>query len=339
MPATVRIGYGVPQPDGSYLNADRLADALVTTSVVIAAEDRIIVAPDVDLSFSPTLKIETSGGLTLQAPRVVVEGELSLGEGNFVATSSTLDLHGALVFTDGDPSPGARISGTSTLVRVQNDEVLLEQAIAAAAAQGATVAVAPGHYHENVTVSKPVTLLGSPGDPLAAGATPGAPLLTGTIPGGSVLSIDGVSKVTVSGFRMDATTNLDAPSAIGVSATSANELDVTNNSFDGFTHAAVSVQSSSAASVSHNLIASPGLHGIVTSEVAAPNTHDNVNAASVFAIAATAGFFLAAALLIAGRRRVLDAMRSIKRLDWSQDSTRRAAWQKAAHQDSVPQRT
>src|SRR5262245_55890041 len=80
-PPIITIWNGPDAPDGSFLNASSLADTMAFTTVLVIAEQEIVIADDVDLSesvfFGPTIF-----DLMLQAPTVVVGHDVIMGPSN-----------------------------------------------------------------------------------------------------------------------------------------------------------------------------------------------------------------------------------------------------------------
>lgn len=309
-PAAVSIGNGPSTPDGTYMNAQNLADTIFNTNVTIAATSHLDVVDSIDLSVSPTFNAGTLGSLTLTAPTLNISGNVAMGSGNVALDCNVLNLAGT--FTAGgsvmcgtaSSSACTRLTGTATQVNVLGSGANLSQAISAAAS-AARVQVSPGTYPGNYNLLQPITLVGNPGDPLVDGADPGAPLLVGTQSGGTVLSLIGVSNVTIEGFRMSGGVD-GVPvhnSVRAISSTSSNGLVVTNNSFDGFSGDGIVLFFGSNDSVTYNTFANVGTSTINSSNLTNPDIHDNIVAVPAAApaldgkaVLALAGILLAAGL-------------------------------------------
>jgi nitrous oxidase accessory protein NosD len=72
----------------------------------------------------------------------------------------------------------------------------------AAASSGGTVVVCRGTYHAQVTVGKPLNLVGRPGAVVNAKGQPALTIGTTTLPGSIGIGVLGTSNVQVSGFRV-----------------------------------------------------------------------------------------------------------------------------------------
>jgi hypothetical protein len=276
---TVTIGNGPMAHDGSYINAEVLADNLPFNPVTIEATESVIVEEDVDLSFSTSFSEIAVHDLTLKAPTASILGDVVMGGGSVALQATTANLNGMLT-SAGELLSSSRLSGTATRVNVLGPGANLGQALIIAA-PGATVSVAPGQYRGNYDVARPVTIVGSPGDQLVPGAEPGAPELLGEVPGGTIFTITAVPNVTISGFRIVADVDGDPidDSLVAIASTAADGLTVSNDSFDGF-RLAVSMLFGTGIGVTYNTFADVGgstlAQLIDATALTSPDIHDNI---------------------------------------------------------------
>lgn len=129
----INIWNGAASGDGSYLNSGNIANTLAFTNVNVSATQEIRYIETVNLangSFG-----QTFFNLTNTAPKTTVSGDVTMGFGNFVVTSATIDLDGRLyagygVGTfDGSLLGATRLTGNATTVNVLSNTGNLQQAI------------------------------------------------------------------------------------------------------------------------------------------------------------------------------------------------------------------
>ncbi|MDD9901774.1 MAG: filamentous hemagglutinin N-terminal domain-containing protein [Alphaproteobacteria bacterium] len=278
-PASVLIGNAAPTPDGSYVNAMNLAETMFTSNVTIIADNNVDVVEDVDLSTSPLFGLSTFGSLALNAPILNIDGDVTMGSGNVSLQGDTLNLNARFLDSTGNDLDGTRLSGAATVANVLSPNASIQQAIdGSSMAVTPTVNVASGQYHGNYTIGKSVTVRGNGGDLAVEGPDATAPELFGVTPGAAIFNIANQADVTIEGFNMQAAVEggTVADSSTGVSATSTNNLTVTNNNFDGFDVAAVDIQGGDNVTVTYNTISDQGNSGISISGATNVTEHNNV---------------------------------------------------------------
>ena len=180
-PAVVTIGNDPTNGslDGSYVNAQDIANNLVFTNVDIQATQEIDFADPIDLS---TSVYGTPGfDLSLEAPVCNVAGSVNFSHyGTLLLNCGTLNLNAK--FTSDGGLLTQRFFSSAAHVNVLGTGASLQQAVDySRASPPADVAVSPGNYSEHVTIAKPVRLHGDDGT-AAAGAGPSAPTIVGTAP-------------------------------------------------------------------------------------------------------------------------------------------------------------
>jgi hypothetical protein len=97
-PYSVSIGNGVQESNGTYLNAQKIANNLVVTSISVQATGEITIVDPSDLSTSPSGTPQYN--LSLVTPTLNVDSNLNMAAaGNLLLTVSTINLNGQ--FTSG----------------------------------------------------------------------------------------------------------------------------------------------------------------------------------------------------------------------------------------------
>jgi hypothetical protein len=255
-PTAVVIGNSPSQPNGTYLNAQDIADNLVFTSIFVQATTSLTIGDPIDLSTS------TFGtphfNLTLFAPVCNIDHNINWGaQGHLNLSCGTLNLTGQI--TSGgaliDPS---RITGGATQVNVLADTASIQQAIDDSSQTSlVNVQVSPGQYAGNLTISHAVTLVGDEGT-AAAGAGPSAPVLVGTQPAGDVLTVTS-NNVTVDGLdlRGQVAGGSLASSVHGVYASAVDSLTVEHTTLQGFTGTPIDTPGSSNVVLANNVTGPP----------------------------------------------------------------------------------
>ncbi len=248
-PANVTIGNGAQQPNGTYLNAQQIANNLVFTSITVQATGSVSIVEPSDLS-------ESSFGtpqynLSLVTPTLNVDASLNLAAAGYLyITCNTLNLN-AQITSGGTTIAPSRVIGTATQANVLSNAESIQQAIDDSSSTApVTVQVSSGQYAENLTISKSnLTLDGNVGTQ-SEGADPNAPLLIGLESGGSLIHVT-AENVTISGIRLhgDSTT----PGAVnGIYAKGANDLTVNHNTFEGFSGPAIETPESTEVTLNAN---------------------------------------------------------------------------------------
>ncbi len=129
-PTFVTIGNGADQPDGTYLNAQNIADNLVFTSITVQVDNNINIEDNIDLSTS--IYGTPAYDLSLVAPILNMSHNMNLSVfGNLVLTVNTLNLDGKIT-SGGDLIDPARVLSTSAQLNVLSNNASIQQAIALA---------------------------------------------------------------------------------------------------------------------------------------------------------------------------------------------------------------
>lgn len=97
--ATLTIGNGLSNNEGTYINAQDLADLLAFTFADVGANSSITVAEAINLSgsiFGPTF-----ADIALNSATVTIDGTVTMGSGNLQLNGVTVNLNDILVASDG----------------------------------------------------------------------------------------------------------------------------------------------------------------------------------------------------------------------------------------------
>jgi hypothetical protein len=267
-PVTVQIGNGPTSSDGTYRNAQEIADNLVFTNIGVVASSTIEVVDDIDLSTSDAGI--PSNNLHLIAPTIRIVHNVTLSSfGRFFLTGDTLDLDGRLT-SDGTPVDPARVTGTATQVNVLGPAASIQQAIDLSSRTApVAVQVGAGQYEENLVVSAGVdgvrpalTLTGNVGEE-PVGADPDAPELFGAVAGGKVVTVT-ADHVAISGLHLNASVagGSSADSLNSVFASGVDDLTISHNTLEGFSGTGIATPGSSNVILEANLIVPPVLVSI-----------------------------------------------------------------------------
>lgn len=238
------ILYNGPNALPGAINADTLGLILYFTDMVLAATNSFTVAESVDISeadfdyvkkvlgvtvFEYHLHDLATGNLSILAPTVNIDGDVTIGSGNLNILSDTTNLNGKIYGRDSYHGPvsliedDARLGGASTTINM-NNAALIQQAISFMAdfGTGKTINVGAGAYDGGVLLNKKnVALIGGAGAFLnTAGA--------GT---GVLASADGTE---VSGFTING-------GAIAIHAQDVDGFAANNNIFSGQSIVALNV--------------------------------------------------------------------------------------------------
>src|ERR1035437_10212680 len=145
IPASVSIGNGPAQVNGSYVNAQNIADELVGTNITIQATSQINIVDPSDLATSLTGTPQFN--LTLIAPNCNVREDLNLAAvGNRILDCNTLNLN-ARITSGGTSIDPNRVVSTATQVNVLGNTASIQQAIdSSSSSSPVTVQVSPGQY-------------------------------------------------------------------------------------------------------------------------------------------------------------------------------------------------
>src|SRR5687768_10334342 len=127
--ATISIGNGPAAPDGSYLNAENIANTLAFTNVNVSATSSISVVDNIDLSFSPAFG-PTFFNVSLSAPTVNIDSNMNMGAGNvhFPNAATTVNLTGNITIGATLLGP-SRFFTNATQVNVLAGNASIQQAI------------------------------------------------------------------------------------------------------------------------------------------------------------------------------------------------------------------
>jgi hypothetical protein len=248
-PANVTIGNGPQQTNGTYLNAEKIANNLVFTSITVQASGEITIAEPSDLSKS--LDGTPQFNIALVTNTLNINAGLNLAAaGYLVITANTLNIN-AQIMSGGTTLAPSRVIGTATQANVLSNAASIQQAIDLSSTTApVTVQVSSGQYAENLTISNSNLTLTSNVGTQPEGADPEAALLIGIKSGGSLIDVT-AKNVTISGIRLhgDGTT----PSAVhGIYAKGGNELTVNHNTFAGFSGPAIETPESTNVTLNAN---------------------------------------------------------------------------------------
>ena len=158
-PTNVSIGNGTQLGNGTYLNAQKIANNLVTTSITVLAAGGISIVDPSDLSTSPSGTPHFN--LSLVTSTVNVNSNLNMAAaGNLYLTASTINLN-AQITSGGTLINPSRVFGTARVVEVFSSAASLQQAFDIASPTNLVyVAVSPGQYPGDLTINNgPETLL------------------------------------------------------------------------------------------------------------------------------------------------------------------------------------
>jgi Bacterial Ig-like domain (group 2) len=256
--ATVSIGNSALQMNGTYLNAQNMANNLVFTSIAFQASKSITIVEPIDLSKSPdgTPRYD----LTLISPECNIDNGVNLAaEGGLYLTCGTLNLNAQVTSGGSTIAPG-RVINTATLVNVLSNEASIQQAIDdSSTTSPVTIQVSAGEYAGNLTISKPLRLTGNDGTQ-PQGADPSAPLLIGIESGGSIIKVT-ANEVTIDGMRFNGSS---ASTANGIYASDLNTLNISHNTFEGFSGPAIETPGSTNVTLNANAITPTLLSTAVT---------------------------------------------------------------------------
>jgi len=253
---TLSIGNGTSLLDGSYLNAQDIADNLVFTSILVQSTTSITIVDQIDMSSS------TFGTpvftLTLTSPVCNISNDLTIAAlGHLNLNCGTLNLNGKIT-SGGTPIDPSRVTGAATQVNVQSNKADIQQAIDFSSHTSApAIAVSSGQYLGNLAVARPLTLSGNDGTN-PTGADPTAPTLNGTVPGGNVVTVTG-NGVTIDGLHLNGLVNGGSSTASvnGVVADNVDGFTASHNSLDGFTGPGFDTTGSTNVSLNANYIVLP----------------------------------------------------------------------------------
>ena len=250
-PASITIGNGPWQPDGSYLNAQSLATSLVYSSIIIQANSIITIEDNVNLASSPYGT--PFYDLTLSAPTIYIKKNMIMSPyGSIFMTATTLNLSDRIT-SGGTAINPTRIIGTATQVNVLNNGASIQQGMDFSSRTApVTVRVGAGQYNENLMIKKALTLGGDVGTG-ADGAGVNAPKIFGTIAGGNVITVTG-NNVRIEGMHLNAQVGDGSVvnSINGIAANGVDNLNVNHNTFEGFQRSAMSILNSTNVFISAN---------------------------------------------------------------------------------------
>jgi hypothetical protein len=270
-PLFVTIGNATQAANGTYLNAQKVANNLVSTSIVVQAANGVNIQQDpngVDLSTSPLGTPHFD--LHLVAPACNIDGSLNMAAmGDLYLTCATLNLN-APITSGGAPIDPSRVISTATHINVLSPAASIQQAIdISSGTSPVTIDVNTGTYAENLRITHPLTLSGIDGS--SAGADPSAPTIAGTQSGGNVITASS-NNVTADGLNIQGAVSGGSPSVDGIYASGVDSLTVAHNTFDnGFSGPAIATPGSSNVTLNANLIETPPAITSATSTVFTEN--------------------------------------------------------------------
>ena len=248
----VSIGNGVQLPDGSYRNAQTMANNLTLTSITVVGQPITIVDP-IDLSTSTNGNGTPLYNVTLVSPICNIDHSINMAPvGNLYLQCATLNLN-APITSGGTLIDPSRVISTATQVNVLGNAASIQQALdASSSTTPPTVHVSPGQYAENLTIAHPLTLTGDDGS-APSGAGPGAPTIVGMQPGGNVVTV-GANNVTVDGLHLSGAVDGGSSTASvdGVYASGVDVLTVTHNTIHGFSGTGIATPGSTNVVLSAN---------------------------------------------------------------------------------------
>jgi hypothetical protein len=251
--STTVIGYGPELVDGSYLNAQNVANNLVFTSVTIQADSSITVGDDIDLS--STIYGVPAFDLVLIAPTINIDHNLNLSLfGNLQLIANTLNLNGRITAGGSLINPSRIVGPTATHANVLSNAASIQQAIdLTSKTSPVTVQINAGNYEGNLSITKALTLSGNGGS-VADGADPSAPQIFGAQAGGRVVTVT-ANNVTVTGLHLNGAVAGGSltKSVNGVYGSGVSNLAVSQNTFEGFSGLSIDTPGSSNVMLSANL--------------------------------------------------------------------------------------
>ena len=249
---TVIIGNGSELADGSYLNAQNIANNLVFTSVAIQANTSISINEDISLSTS--IYGIPAFDLSLIAPTININADIDLSQyGNVFITANTVNLNGRIT-SGGNPVNPSRVFSWATQVNVLSNAASIQTGIGISSRfSPATVQVSAGQYDESLSITKALTLRGNAGS-AADGADPTAPEIFGTQAGGRVITVT-ANNVTVDGLHLNGVVAGGSltRSVNGVYASGVDNLTVSQSTFEGFSGPSIETPGSSNVTLNTNL--------------------------------------------------------------------------------------
>jgi len=151
-PTNVSIGNGTQLGNGTYLNAQKIANNLVSVSITVQATGQISIVDPSDLSTSPSGTPHFD--FTLFTPTLNFNNNLNIAAaGNLYLTTSTLNLHGQIT-SGGTLINPSRVIGTATYVNVLSAAASIQQAMdIASRTKPVVVQLSPGQYPGDLTIA------------------------------------------------------------------------------------------------------------------------------------------------------------------------------------------
>jgi hypothetical protein len=253
-PASVSIGNAPQQSNGTYINAQKIADNLVFTSINIQANNSIDIVDSIDLSHSTFGTPHFNLSLNSLTLNIINNMNLSYS-GNLFLSTNILNLNGEIT-SGGTTINPSRVTGTATQVNVLSNAATIQQGIdLSSTTSPVVVQVSSGQYAEHLTIGKSsLTLSGNDGT-AAAGADPSAPTIAGTQASGNVIT-DTANGVTIHGLQLDGQVNggSSTSSVDGVYASGVNGLTLSHNTLNGFSGPGIETPGSTNTAVNANVI-------------------------------------------------------------------------------------
>ena len=129
MPTTINIWNGAAQPDGSYVNAQNLANTLSFSPLSLLASNDINVLDNVNVSNG--IFGLTTNNMTWIAPTINVNYNVTTGTGGLALNATTVNLTGDIFnySTSSQLMDATHLTGTATTVNVLNNGANLQQAL------------------------------------------------------------------------------------------------------------------------------------------------------------------------------------------------------------------
>ena len=188
---SVSIGNAAEAPDGSYRNAQNIADYLTFTNVTVSATSNIDIVDAIDLGTS--IFGTPNNTLYLQGSTLNLNHNVDMGLNNLLSVGAGTVNLAAKISSGANPIDPSRVSGSAaTQINVLANTASIQQAVDLSAPfSPVMVQVSPGQYTESIAINKECTVRLSAGNATM--------LKAGT------LSVAGGAKIDVTDNRMAVT--------------------------------------------------------------------------------------------------------------------------------------
>lgn len=124
----VHVWNSPPTPDGAYVNAPNLAQNMFFTSVTLTADSEVRYLEAVNLGSTPFGT--NSNHITHTAPTLTILADIRIGNGNFSANVSHVNLSGSIRNQAGASiASAARLPGITSTVSIASNAANLQQAV------------------------------------------------------------------------------------------------------------------------------------------------------------------------------------------------------------------